>query len=166
MDPTHAILTLTALSASQKRALILRDHLRYLAPHHLDSFLAGISSPEPPPYRVVKGAIYPPLAHVTLQPQAMRFELGNVSFPGDMVLRAALVCVDERVEMRTEEDGVKLEEDGDGGVPIHVFLAEKMAELFWDKIEKVKERCAEVNRARKEMWDKAKRAQREVSGGE
>jgi hypothetical protein len=166
MDLTHAIPTLTALSASQKRALILRDHLRYLAPHHLDSFLAGISSPEPPAYRVVKGAVYPPLAHVTLQPQAMRFELGNVSFPGDVVLRAALVCVDERVEMHTEEDGVKLEEDGDGGVPIHVFLAEKMAGLFWDKVEKVRERCAEVNRARKEMWDKAKRAQREVSDGE
>jgi hypothetical protein len=165
MDPTHAIPTLAALSASQKRALILRDHLRYLAPHHLDSFLAGISSPEPPPYRVVKGAVHPPLANVTLQPQAMRFELGNVSFAGGVVMRAALVCVDGRVEMRTEEDGVKLEEDGDGGVPIHVFLAEKMAGLFWDKVEKVRERCAEVNRVRREGWEKARRVQREVREG-
>jgi hypothetical protein len=150
MNPTHAVPSLAGLSASQKRALVLRDHLHYVAPHHLDSFLT-LGTPEPPAYRVVDGAVHPPLTDVGIRPGALRFELGNVSFPGKrtQVLRAALVYVGARVEMQTEE--------GDGGdVPIHVFFAEKMAGLFWEKIERVKGRCAEVNRARREAWERAK----------
>ena len=156
--------TLTSLSASQKRALVLRDHLHYLAPHHLDSFLAGLYAPEPPPYRVVNGAVSPPLSSVSVRPDALRFDLGNVSCPGkrgkEVVLRAALVYAGGRVEMRTEGEG----RGEDGGVPIHVFLAEKMAGLFWEKVEKVRERCLEVNRVRREAWERARRVEKEVSG--
>lgn len=70
--------TLSGLNKPQKRALILRDQLRYLEPAHLDIFLNGVTADEPPTYQHFNSATYPPLAQVTIKEEATSFDLGNL----------------------------------------------------------------------------------------
>lgn len=51
-----------------------------LQPAHLDTFLNGVTEDEPPTYKHINGATYPPLAQVTVKENATSFDLGNVQF--------------------------------------------------------------------------------------
>ena len=88
--------TLSGLNKPQKRALILRDQLRYLEPAHLDTFLNGVTVDEPPTYQHFNGATYPPLAQVTIKEEATSFDLGNVqSVDGDGKTYRAYLTVED-----------------------------------------------------------------------
>ena len=138
--------TFHSLTPSQKRALILRDQLRYLDPLHLDTFLEGLEFPEPPVYRlcvsegdkdnsvVPTQRIVPPLTFVSLLPSAKVLDLGNVVFPeeGNVVVRVWLVFSDDGggdgkvVQMRRGQ-ALDMSDEGDlESVPIHGFIAGTM----------------------------------------
>ena len=88
--------TLSGLNKPQKRALILRDQLRYLEPAHLDIFLNGVTADEPPTYQHFNSATYPPLAQVTIKEEATSFDLGNVqSVDGDGKTYRAYLTVED-----------------------------------------------------------------------
>jgi hypothetical protein len=46
--------TFYSLNKSQKRALLLRDQLRYTDAHHLDNFIEGVGDPEPPAFKRIQ----------------------------------------------------------------------------------------------------------------
>ncbi|KAH6622291.1 hypothetical protein C7974DRAFT_425982 [Boeremia exigua] len=146
--------TLACLNKPQKRALILRDELRYFEPAHLDNFLSGITTDEPPTYKNVNGAVCPPLSQVTIKDEAARFDLGNVQFPeeGGATYRAFLTVEDERFEMRTEEALPR--DDADlASVPIHRFVAENMFPLFKTKYKAIHARMEKINEARRVAYN-------------
>jgi hypothetical protein len=151
--------TFNALNKPQKRALILRDHLRFVEPHHLDSFIEGIINHEPPTYKKISGTIQPPLTFVTLKAEATRFNLGNVLFPeeNNTVYRAQLTVEDGRIEMRTEEalpkDDANLE-----SVVIHSFIARTMVPMFKDKFQAIFSRMNRINEARRTAHKMAEQA--------
>lgn len=146
--------TLASLNKSQKRALILRDQLRYLEPGHLDTFLNGITRDEPPTYKSVNGAVYPPFAEVTIKQEATRFDLGNVQFSeGDGALyRAYLTVEDERFEMRTEDPLPKNDADL-GSMAIYQFIAQNMFPLFKAKYKAIHARMEKINEARRVAYN-------------
>ena len=142
--------TLASLSKSQKRALILRDQLRYLEPAHLDSHLDGLTADEPPIYRRIKEKVSPPLTQVTLKKEAARFDLGNVQFPeeGGEIHRVYLTVEDGRFEMRTE-DALPGNDAVLASKPIHRFVAENMFPLFKTKYKAIHARMDRINEARR-----------------
>lgn len=142
--------TLSHLNKPQKRALILRDQLRYKDPQHLDSFLDGISNPEPPHYFRTNGKIQPLLREVTLKDSATRYDLGNVIFPdeGNAVYHAYLTVEGNCFEMRTSKPLPR--DDGDlDSVPIHCFIAKGIIPLFKEKFETIFARKTAINEARR-----------------
>lgn len=146
--------TLACLNKSQKRALILRDQLRYLEPAHLDTFLSDITADEPPTYKHVNGAVFPPLAQVTIKEEATRFDLGNVQFPehGGEIHRTYLTVENGRFEMRTED--ALPEDDADiASVGIHRFVAENMFPLFKAKYKAIHARMEKINEARRVAYN-------------
>ena len=146
--------TLSCLNKSQKRALILRDQLRYLEPAHLDTFLNGVTTDEPPTYKHFNGATYPPLAQVTLKEEATSFDLGNVQFTdGDgKTYRAYLTVEGGRFEIRTEEALPK--DDAElASVSIHRFVAENMLPLFKAKYKAIHARMEKINEARRVAYN-------------
>jgi hypothetical protein len=85
--------TFYSLNKSQKRALLLRDQLRYTDAHHLDNFIEGVGDPEPPAFKRSNGVIYPPLVMVTLKDSAAQFNLGNVRFEAGLMASIAHTLV-------------------------------------------------------------------------
>jgi hypothetical protein len=146
--------TLAHLNKPQKRALILRDQLRYLEPPHLDTFLDGVTTDEPPTYKTINGAVYPPLAQVTIKEDATRFDLGNVVFPeeGPATYRAYLTVEEERFEMRTE-DALPKDDAELASVAIHRFVAENMFPLFKTKYKAIHARMERINEARRVAYN-------------
>jgi hypothetical protein len=146
--------TFHSLNKPQKRALILRDQLRYLEPTHLDTFLGGVTADEPPTYKNVNGVVHPPFAQVTIKEDATRFDLGNVQFSeeGGGTFRVFLTMEDERFEMRTEDP--LLEDDAELGlVGIHRFVAENMFPLFKAKYKAIHARMEKINEARRVAYN-------------
>jgi len=146
--------TLACLNKPQKRALILRDQLRYLEPPHLDTFLDGITTDEPPTYKSVNGAVYPSFEQVTIKEEATRFDLGNVQFPeeGGATFHAYLTVEDGRFEMRTE-DALPRDDADLASVAIHRFVAENMFPLFKTKYKAVHARMEKINEARRVAYN-------------
>lgn len=146
--------TLACLNKPQKRALILRDQLRYLEPAHLDSFLVGVTTDEPPTYRKVNSTVRPPLTQITIKEDATRFDLGNVQFPeeGGVIYRAYLTVEDKRFEMRTE-DALPKDDAELGSVAIHRFVAENMFPLFKAKYKAIHARMEKINEARRVAYN-------------
>jgi hypothetical protein len=146
--------TLSCLNKSQKRALILRDQLRYLEPTHLDTFLNGVTADEPPTYKHINGATYPPLAQVTVKQEATSFDLGNVQFTevDGKTYRAFLTVEGDRFEMRTE-DALPKDEADLASVSIHRFVAENMLPLFKEKYKAIHARMEKINEARRVAYN-------------
>lgn len=150
--------TFSTLDAAQRRALILRDQLRYVEPHYLDANFEGVGDPEPPRFTMIEGVVHPPLTLLTLKVSAKSFDLGNVVFPeeGDMVNRVLLVVEGGRVEMRTME---ALKEDGIiDSIPIHNLIAGAIVDLFKEKHEAIIMRMTFLNHARQAAYELAQRA--------
>jgi hypothetical protein len=141
--------TFNALSKSQKRALILRDELRYTDPRHLDTFIDGVTDDEPPTYRLVGGRVQPDLALVTLNEKAKRFDLGNVLFPeeNNVVHRVFLTVENGSFEWRPAP-GLPIDEADLNSLPIHTFIARGMIPLFQSKYEAIADRQKKINSAR------------------
>ena len=146
--------TLSGLNKPQKRALILRDQLRYLEPAHLDTFLNGVTADEPPTYQHFNGATYPPLAQVTIKEEATSFDLGNVQFSdtNGKTYRAYLTVEGGRFEIRTEDALPELDAEL-ASVPIHRFVAENMLPLFKAKYKAIHARMEKINEARRNAYN-------------
>ena len=142
--------TFHSLNKPQKRALILRDQLRYTDPHHLDTFIEGITDDEPPTYRRINGVVFPPLALVSLKDTATRFDLGNVLFPeeGNAVRHVYLTVEHDRFEMRTS-DALPKDKANLDSVPIHGFIAGTMVPMFKEKFQAIYARQNKINEARR-----------------
>jgi hypothetical protein len=144
--------TFHSLNKPQKRALILRDQLRYTSATHLDSFIQGINDPEPPAYRRINGTIYPPLVMVMLKDTATRYDLGNVHFENDVsgangVHHAYLTVENGAFELRTEE-ALPWDDANLASVPIHVFIARTMVSMFEAKFQAIWARKNQINELR------------------
>jgi hypothetical protein len=144
--------TFHSLNKPQKRALILRDHLRYTDISHLDSFIQGIANPEPPAYKRINGTVYPQLVMVTLKDSATRYDLGNVHFENDVsgasgIYHAYLTAEDGTFELRTEE-ALPADEANLDSVPIHVFIARTMVSMFEAKFQAIWARKNQINEIR------------------
>jgi hypothetical protein len=138
------------MNRPQKRALILRDQLKFLDPKHLDTFLTGIGDPEPPNYKIVNGRLHPPFAEVTLRGGATRLDLGNVRFPGDSCDRTSRVhFMIEQGKCEMSESTALPERDDDlNSVPIHVFIVKQMIPLFMKKYVAIDTRKRSLNELR------------------
>ena len=159
--------TFCALNKPQKRALILRDQLRYREPRHLDSFIGGLTDDEPPTYKRVNGVVHPPLAFVSLKETATCFDLGNVLFPdeGNAVHRVYLTVEHGRFEMRTAE--ALPEDEADlNSIPIHGFIAGSMVPMFKDKFQAVFARLTKINEARRAAFNLGGQEMAKFSEGE
>lgn len=136
------------LNRAQKRALILRDQLKYRDQRHLDTFLIGVVHPEPPVYQRVNGKVHPPLTEVSLKEGATKFDLGNVKFDeGKTIFRVHLTIEGGHCEMR-ESEALPLDEDNLDSIPIHQFIAKNMIPLFMVKYEAIHMRKRNINEAR------------------
>ncbi|KAH7386766.1 hypothetical protein DE146DRAFT_620541, partial [Phaeosphaeria sp. MPI-PUGE-AT-0046c] len=151
--------TFQRLNEPQKRALILRDELRYLERHHLDLHIEGIGPVEPPQYKRINGIIQPPLNMVTLKDIATHFDLGNVYFDkngkmGKGIFRAYLTVEDGAFELRTEA-AVPLGDANHTTVPIHSFVAGNMVPLFEAKFKAIWARKNQINEMRQVAFNMA-----------
>ncbi|KAF1850851.1 uncharacterized protein K460DRAFT_240045, partial [Cucurbitaria berberidis CBS 394.84] len=147
--------TFNSLNKPQKRALILRDQLRYTEPRHLDTFIEGITDDEPPTYRKINGKVVPTLTLVTIKDTATRFDLGNVFFPEEdnAVHRVYLTVEDGQFEMRTEVPLPKNDANLES-VPIHGFIAGGMVQMFKEKFQAIFARKDKINDARRAAYNK------------
>ncbi|KAF2823803.1 hypothetical protein CC86DRAFT_457440 [Ophiobolus disseminans] len=162
--------TLNSLNKPQKRALIMRDQLRFDEQHHLDSFIEGLSYNEPPAYKRINGTIYPPLVMATLKDTATRFDLGNVHFESDVILpngiyRAYLTVENGRFEIRTE-DALPEDEDNLDSVPIHVFIAKNMVPMFETKFKAIYARMKQINEVRQAAFHSVQKPVEQFLAGE
>lgn len=158
--------TFNALNKPQKRALILRDQLRFIDPQHLNGFL-GVSEDEPPTYTKVNGVIQPKLTLVTLKAEATHFDLGNVLLPEEKnsIYRVHLVVNNGHIEMRAE-DPLPQDDGALDSVPIHGFIAKGMVPLFRDKFHAIYSRMNKINEARRTAYNMANRAPTPVHDGD
>ncbi|KAI4944605.1 hypothetical protein J4E91_008609 [Alternaria rosae] len=142
--------TFNTLNKPQKRALILRDQLRYVEPTHLNEFIEGLSNDEPPTYTRVNGVVKPDLVLVTLKEEAARFDLGNVILPEEKnsIHRVYLVVDNSQVQMHVE-DPLPLNENELDSHPIHGFIARGMVPLFKEKYQVLYMRVNKINEARR-----------------
>jgi hypothetical protein len=145
--------TFDSLNKPQKRALILRDQLRFVEPQHLNSFIEGLSNDEPPTYTLVNGVIKPELVFVTLKEEASRFDLGNVILPeeNNSVHRVYLLVEDGQVQM-SAEDPLPLDENVLDSLPIHGFIARSTVPLFKKKFHTIYTRMKKINEARRAAY--------------
>jgi hypothetical protein len=162
--------TFYSLNKPQKRALLLRDQLRYTDAHHLDSFIEGVGDPEPPAYRRSNGAIYPPLVMVTLKDSATRFDLGNVHFENDIsrangIYHAFLTVENGSIELRTEQ-ALPADDANLDSVPIHVFIARTMVSMFEAKFKAIWARRSQINELRQVAFDMTDQPVEEFQEGE
>jgi hypothetical protein len=148
--------TFISLNKPQKRALILRDQLRYVEPAHLNTFIEGITDDEPPTYTKINGVIKPDLASVLLKEEATRFDLGNVILSeeeeGNKVHRVYLVVDNGQIEMRAE-DLIPLDDNVFDSVPIYGFIARPMVEMFKKKYLAIFTRVSKINEARRAAYN-------------
>jgi hypothetical protein len=162
--------TFHALNKAQKRALILRDQLRYTDTRHLDTFIDGIARDEPPSYKRINGIVHPTLVMVTLKDTAIRFDLGNVQFENDVsvgtgVYRAYLTVEDGRFELRTDE-ALPADEADLHSVPIHVFIAKTMVPMFEAKFRAIWDRKNKINEIRQVAFDLTSQTAEQFEEGE
>ncbi|KAF2676752.1 hypothetical protein K458DRAFT_379492, partial [Lentithecium fluviatile CBS 122367] len=139
------------MNRPQKRALILRDQLKYLEIKHLDTFLDGISDPEPPNYKLVNGKLLPPFEEVKLREGVHRFDVGNVQFVDGQRERVSRVhfMVDNGNCELSESDALPEVDEDLNSVPIHVFIVKQMIPLFVKKYEAIEARKRTLNDLRK-----------------
>lgn len=169
MDMVNAP-TLNSLNKPQKRALIMRDQLRFETEHRLDDFIQGIAPIEPPAYKSINGTVYPALEQVTLKDIATRFYLGNVHFENDASLgngiyQAYLTFEDGRFEIRTAE-ALPVDEDNLYSVPIHAFIAKNMVPMFEDKFKAIHKRVQQINEVREAAFKSAEKPVEQFKEGE
>ena len=139
------------MNRPQKRALILRDQLKFLDTKHLDAFLVGVGDPEPPSYQMINGKLHPPFAEVTLREGATRYDLGNVQFTKDLrddrVSRVHFMVEQGNCEM-SESEALPVRDDSLHSVPIHSFIIAQMIPLFMKKYEAIDTRKRSLNELR------------------
>ena len=162
--------TLNNLNKPQKRALILRDQLRYTDTRHLDTFIEGIGNEEPPTYKRINGTIYPALVMVSLKDTATQFDLGNVHFENDVSLgsgiyRAYLTVEDGRFELRTD-DALPADETNLDAVPIHAFIAKNMVPMFEGKFKAIWARMKQINEIRQVAYNMTNKPVEQFQEGE
>jgi hypothetical protein len=162
--------TFHALNKPQKRALLLRDMLRYTEPRHLDTFIEGIVDDEPPTYKRINGTVYPPLVFVALKGSAKRFDLGNVRFDNDRevgsgIYRAYLTIEGEALQLRTEE-ALPADEANLDSVPIHNFIAKTMVPMFEAKFKAIWARKNQINEIRQVAFNMSTQPAEEFHAGE
>jgi hypothetical protein len=162
--------TFHSLNAPQKRALLLRDRLRFMIPRHLDTFIAGIADPEPPAYKRINGTVYPPLELVTLAASAKRFDLGNVRFENDKdygsgIYHAYLTIEDDSLELRTE-GALPADEGNFESVPIHSFIAKTMVPMFEAKFKAIWARKNQINDFRQMAFNNSNETIQDIQEGE
>lgn len=159
--------TFNGLTKPQKRALILRDQLRFVDPQHLNEFLNGVSNDEPPTYTKINGVIKPPLTFVTLKEAAKRFDLGNVYLleENNRVYRIYLVVQNGQIQMRAEEP-LPQDEDVLDSYPIHGFIAKSIVPLFREKFQLIHARMNRINEARRAAYNMPNKVQALFHEGE
>lgn len=145
--------TFHGLNKVQRRALVLRDNLRWLDPRHLDCFLEGLNEYEPPGYKRINGTVVPPLVMITLKEHASRFDLGNVEFfPKDKpivpgVYHTFLTVENGAFEMRREESMPQHDAVLES-LPVHSYIAGTMRPLFEIKFKAIWARMKQINEMR------------------
>jgi hypothetical protein len=146
--------TFTSLNKPQKRALVLRDQLRYVEPAHLNTFIEGITDDEPPTYTKINGVTKPELAFVTLKEEAKQFDLGNVILPegGNVMHHVHLVVDNGQIEMHAD-DPIPVDENDMNSVPIHGFIAKTTVDMFKNKYMAILMRVNKINEARRAAYN-------------
>jgi hypothetical protein len=156
------------MNRPQKRAFILRDKLKWLDAKHLDSFLAGMSDPEPPNYRLMNGKLHPPFTEVTLKEDATRLNLGNVIFTRGQHEHISQVyfMIDKGNCEMSESEALPEKDDDLDSVPIHVFIVQQMIPLFMKKYEAIENRKRSLNSLRQAARDGVNRQKVRINPGQ
>ncbi|CAI6333397.1 unnamed protein product [Periconia digitata] len=155
------------LNRAQKRAFILRDKLKFLDPHHLDTFIAGIESPEPPNYRNINGKTEPAFEEVTLTKDAKRLDLGNVRFherDRTFIKRSYLVIDAGNCELK-ETKALPQDEGNLLCVPIEAYSVESTVPLFLAKYQAIEARRHQINEVRRSAFSGAEKFEPQINRG-
>lgn len=136
------------LNPRQARVQNIKDELKPLDLDHLQSFLEGLSDPEPPNYRKVNGIVEPPLVKVTMKESATTYEVGNVEFTATGEIHSVGLGVkDGEVEIYLFE---ALQKDSGHPLcyPIHDTVLIDLIPLWEAKHKAIKQRMLQINDVR------------------
>lgn len=142
------------MNRAQRRAFILRDQLKYDEEQHLNVFIDGIRSTEPPRYKRTSSGVQPAYEEVTIKQSTTRFDLGNVEFSDKSVRRVHLACVGDSYEMH-ESDAISPDEDDFNSVPLNYYVAQKIMPSFKKKYEAIYARVQRINDMRRHVYEQA-----------
>jgi hypothetical protein len=138
-------------NGAQKRAQAIKDELHQLDSDHLDTFIDGRATNEPPKYRRVGANIVPDLVTVDLKKGAEIYNIGNVYYHhANEILNISL-----HIEPRTHKLKVvrseRLSKDKGNflSTPIYQFVAQEFVPLWKAKYQRIVEHRDLINETRK-----------------
>jgi hypothetical protein len=135
------------LNSHQVRAQTIKEELKNVDPDHLQTFLAGISDPEPPDYRLINGKVVPELTQVKLKEDANRFQVGNV-YLADRGIVGVRFDVEDGEIQAYELDPIPKDDENPLSAPIPDFVMMDLLPLWKAKYEQMERRMRSINDVR------------------
>ena len=143
------------MNRAQKRALMMRDQLKYNEVHHLDVFLEGISNPEPPAYKRTSSGIHPPYEEVTIKDSAKSFDAGNVELRTKEIARIVLKVSNDEF-LIVNEEMIPKDKNNLQSVPVNYMVVYSMLPHFKSKYEAIYSRMLAINELRRHAFEEAR----------
>jgi hypothetical protein len=141
-------MALSHLNSAQNRVQSMKDDLKNLEQARLDTFLQGISNPEPPHYQQVNNKTEPKLDKVVLKDHANCYHIGNVFMSEDNTVQwISLIVEHNEVEAYTSNE-VPKDPMNPLTIPIPDSVVLDLIPLFSAKFAAIKERCDKINDTR------------------
>jgi hypothetical protein len=136
------------LNSAQARAQAMKEDLKNLNLDHLQSFLEGISDPEPPHYTKVDGRVWPTLRKVTLREGANTYHVGNVMFVDENTIHNVDLVVEHAEVEAYMHDALPKDLNNPLTQPIIDAILVDLIPLFDVKFKAIKERMFLINDVR------------------
>ncbi|KAF2273856.1 uncharacterized protein EI97DRAFT_480032 [Westerdykella ornata] len=138
------------LNTAQSRVHAMKADLQNFDTDHLQSFLDGISDPEPPDYRKVNGKVVPSLQKVTLKESANKYHIGNVLFTVELpneVQDVSLLVQKGEVDVFMD-DPIPKDPNNPLSYPILDSIFMDLIPLWGAKYKAIKQRMVQINDVR------------------
>lgn len=141
MDYSH-------LNSAQVRVQSIKEDLKNHDLDHLQSFLQGVSDPEPPNYCKMHGKVEPKLEKVTLKEGANIYNIGNVLFSTDNTVHRVYFAV-EKGEIEAYFEAPLPKDSGNPlSLPILDSILMDLLPLWGMKFSAIRRRMTQINDVR------------------
>ncbi|KAF2474088.1 uncharacterized protein BDR25DRAFT_385548 [Lindgomyces ingoldianus] len=141
MDTSH-------LNRSQIRAQHISEDLQNFHVDHLNTFIEGVSDPEPPKYQYVKGEIQPPLAEVSIKEEGMIYDFGNVFFEKDHTIRRVKANVENGKAHIQQSEQLPRDDNNSLTIPVAQFVVSNLYKVWKAKHQEIAMRKDNINAVR------------------